>query len=86
MNEEKILYIIKKYIQDTKNLNVIVDLNSDFKSDLSLDSLDIVEIMILLEKEFNLKLPIEEMLAINASNTKDVIKFIENLNLDIINN
>lgn len=49
---------------------------SDLVSDLNADSLDLVQLLILMEKEFGVKFSDEEIKAVKT--VGDVVKFIEN--------
>ena len=49
--------------------------NSSFKEDLGADSLDLFELVMRFEEEFNVKIPTEDLEKINT--VGDVIKYIE---------
>ena len=53
-----------------------VTLESSFIDDLGADSLDIVELLMALEEEFDIEIPDEE--AEKLSSVGDVVKYIEN--------
>ena len=52
--------------------------DSRFIEDLGADSLDVVELVMALEEEFDIEIPDED--AEKIANVSDAIKFIENLN------
>ena len=52
----------------------IVTMDATFTGDLEADSLDIVELMMALEEEFNIEIPDEE--AENISTVKDAVAYI----------
>lgn len=73
---------VKKIIAETLsiNLNEVMP-ESSFTADLNADSLDFIEIVMLLEDEFNMKIVDED--AIKMLIVKDVIEFIELRGFDI---
>jgi len=52
--EEKVLTIVRNF--DRTNLSRL-SINSQFTSDLGLDSLDVVEVMIAMEEQFHMEIP-----------------------------
>lgn len=61
-----------------ENLSVDVEKvteNASFKEDLEADSLDLFEMVVALEDEFDLEIPEEELA--NILTVKDVVKYIE---------
>ena len=73
MNSEKII----KLISEQFNLNEEeINLETNFREDLNADSLDLVELVMALEDEFNLEIEdedIEEIMTVG-----DAIKYINN--------
>ncbi len=68
---------IKKII--AKNLSISEDkvtLESDFVNDLGADSIDLVEIYMDLEDEFNMSIPDQDLPAIKT--VADLVNFIDN--------
>ena len=61
-----------KFGLDTSNIN----LDTNFKDDLNADSLDIVELLMELEDEFDIK--IGDQAAEGFTTVKDVVDYIEN--------
>lgn len=78
MYQEKIILLLEEHIKKTKKIEVKVFPESKFNSDLSIDSLDVVEILVSLEKHFELDLAIEELISIQPNCVSDLVKFIEN--------
>ena len=61
--KEKILEIISKYVKVDKNN---IDLNAKFKEDLHLDSIDLFQIIMEIEEDFNIKLETEDLMKIKT--------------------
>ncbi|WP_425448960.1 acyl carrier protein [Dethiothermospora halolimnae] len=53
-----------------------IEINSSFQDDLDADSLDVVELIMAIEDEFDLEIPDEE--AEKISTVKDAVDYIEN--------
>ena len=53
-----------------------ITLDSDFELDLKLDSLDIVEIVMAIEEEFNITIPDEDVQKLRK--VKDAVEYIQN--------
>ncbi|MGL6125434.1 MAG: acyl carrier protein [Metamycoplasmataceae bacterium] len=69
INQDVILNIVKK--RTNKKISISTDIRS-----IGLDSLDLVEIVMEIEKEFDIKIPDEKLT--NIKNIDDLIKLIEN--------
>lgn len=70
---------IKTIISDQMTIDMDnIDLNSDLKGDLEIDSLDAVEIMMSIEDEFDIKIEDEQIMQFKT--IKDIIDYIENYN------
>ena len=68
---------IKKIVAE--NLNVEEDaitLESSFKEDLKVDSLDLFEMVMALEEEFDMEIPSEDLEELET--VQDVVNYIEN--------
>lgn len=69
---------IKKIIQDVmKNNNVEINLDTNFKKDLKLDSIDLFSIIMGIEEEFNITIDNEQILDIET--VGDAISKIKNM-------
>ena len=67
---------LKKILFDTTGLNIDITLDMNLKNDLSLNSLDLAELVCVVEEEFDIEIPdraIRELKTVG-----DVIYFIEN--------
>jgi len=53
-----------------------ITLESDFELDLKLDSLDIVELIMAIEEEFNINIPDEDIQKLKT--VKDAVEYISN--------
>ncbi len=75
MNEvfEKLADIISTR---TKIKKEDITLESDFELDLKLDSLDIVELIMAIEEEFNINIPDEDIQKLKT--VKDAVEYISN--------
>ncbi len=75
---EEIFEKVKEIIVEQLGIDEdIVTMDATFTGDLEADSLDIVELMMALEEEFNLEIPDEE--AENISTVKDAVAYIAEL-------
>lgn len=70
-----ILNEIKKNLKKFK-IYKLIDLNTEFKL-LGLDSLDLMDLIIKIEKKYNIKIPDDKLYDIKI--VKDLIKIIENI-------
>jgi len=67
---------VKKIIVEVKDVNPDdIQMESRFEEDLEADSLDIVEMIMLLEEEFEFEIP--EEVAEKLKTVKDVVDYIE---------
>ncbi|MEQ8236866.1 MAG: acyl carrier protein [Syntrophomonadaceae bacterium] len=67
---------VKKIIVEVKDINPDdIQMESRFEEDLEADSLDIVEMIMLLEEEFEFEIP--EEVAEKLKTVKDVVDYIE---------
>ncbi len=67
---------LKKIIAEIKDIpEEEIKLESSFADDLEADSLDIVEMLMLLEEKFNIQIPEEE--SEKMKKVEDVVKYIE---------
>lgn len=77
MAEEDVLVRVKKIVVDRLGVDEAdVKLDASFKEDLDADSLDIVELVMELEDEFNLEISDED--AEKIQTVGDVVSYIEN--------
>ena len=73
MDVNKVKEIIAKHAKiDVDKLNV----NSDFKNDLHLDSIDLFQIIMEVEEKFNIKIDNDKLL--NIKTVKDALESIKN--------
>lgn len=72
MTFEKIRKVIAEHL-DMKEGEI--SLNSTFSDDLGIDSLDIFEIVMELEDEFNMEIPSEDLEGIDK--VEDLVKYID---------
>ncbi|MEA4923851.1 MAG: acyl carrier protein [Syntrophomonadaceae bacterium] len=67
---------VKKIIMEVKDISGDdIQLESRFEEDLEADSLDVVEMIMLLEEEYEFEIP--EEVAENLKTVKDVVDYIE---------
>jgi acyl carrier protein len=67
---------VKKIIMEVKDISGDdIQLESRFEEDLEADSLDVVEMIMLLEEEYEFEIP--EDVAENLKTVKDVVDYIE---------
>ena len=71
-----VLEMVKKIIVEVKDIpSDDINLESRFAEDLEADSLDVVEMIMLLEEEYEFEIP--EEVAENLKTVKDVVDYIE---------
>ena len=58
----------------------LVNEDTNFKADLSIDSLDLFELIMLLEDEYNMEFPADELAALNT--VGDVIEYLKQNGID----
>ena len=73
MTEQKVIEILAKQLRVEKEK---VNLDTNIAADLGADSLDLVEILMSLEEEFNISIPDEAIPGIVT--VGDLVKFIDN--------
>lgn len=72
---------VKKIIVEVKDISAEdIQLESRFAEDLEADSLDVVEMIMLLEEEFEFEIP--EEVAEKLKTVKDVVDYIESRQAD----
>lgn len=76
MSSEQIFEKVKGIIAETAGVEEDdIKMKSSFVDDLGLDSLDIVEVVMAMEEEFNIEIPDED--AESISTVEDAIEYIE---------
>lgn len=61
MTEEKIFEKVQQHMSELLGIEASeIQMDSDFIDDLNADSLDVVDLVLLLEKEFNFQIPDED--------------------------
>ena len=79
MNPDAILEKVKEVIMDQLSVDEdAIKLETSFIDDLGADSLDIVELIMALEEEFDMQIPDSE--AEKISTVGDVVEYIKNAN------
>ena len=73
MTEQKVIEILSKQLRVEKDK---INAETNIASDLGADSLDLVEILMSLEEEFNISIPDEAIPGIVT--VGDLVKFIDN--------
>ncbi len=73
MTEQKVVEILSKQLRVEKDK---INAETNIASDLGADSLDLVEILMSLEEEFNISIPDEAIPGIVT--VGDLVKFIDN--------
>ena len=69
---------LKKIIAEQLNIDEdIITMESSFKDDLGADSLDIVELVMAVEEEFDIEFPDED--AENISTVSDAVEYISSM-------
>lgn len=77
MNQEEIFEIVRNILAEGLGIEEeIITMDSDFIDDLNADSLDIVDLVVELEHEFNLSIPDEE--AERIKTVGDAVEYIQN--------
>lgn len=73
---------VKEIIQEQLNLDgVEITDSSSFKDDLGADSLDLFELIMAFEEEFDIEIPTEELE--NIETVGDVIEYIKSKGIDL---
>lgn len=73
---------IKAMLEEKLDVNPAdVKLETSFKDDLGADSLDLFEIIMDLEAEYDVEFPAEELESIETVN--DIIQYLESKNIDL---
>ncbi len=77
MNQEEIFEKVRNILAEGLGIEEeIITMDSDFIDDLNADSLDIVDLVVELEHEFNLSIPDEE--AERIKTVGDAVEYIQN--------
>ncbi len=72
---------VKEIIQEQLSLeDVVITENSSFKEDLGADSLDLFELIMKLEEEYNTEIPSEDLEKIVT--VGDVIRYLQELGIE----
>lgn len=76
MQREKIVTIVNEFLIDEFEISPeLLKPEANLVQDLGIESLDFVDIVVIIEKEFNFKVKREEM--INVRTLEDMYKYIE---------
>lgn len=70
--EEKIIQIVAKQLRINTSE---IDLNTDIVEDIGADSLDLVEILMAIEEEYDISVPDEEV--VNFKTIRDLVEYVE---------
>jgi len=70
--EEKIIQIVAKQLRIDPSE---IDLNTDIVEDIGADSLDLVEILMAIEEEYDISVPDEEV--VNFKTIRDLVEYVE---------
>lgn len=77
MNQDEIFEKVRNILAEGLGIDEeIITMDSDFIDDLNADSLDIVDLVVELEHEFNLSIPDEE--AERIKTVGDAVEYIQN--------
>lgn len=68
--------IIKMMAEKLNLVESEIKVDSNFKDDLGIDSLDLFELIISLEEEFDIEIPQEDVMEIQTVN--DVVEYLKN--------
>ena len=72
---------MREIISEQLNVDAAeVHMNTSFKDDLGADSLDLFELVMALEEEYNIEIPQDDLSSIDT--VEDVIKFIKDLGVE----
>jgi acyl carrier protein len=74
VNETAIFEAIRGLVKDTLRVDLPVDMNTDFRRDLRLDSLKLLELVVAIENRFEIILEPGDEAALNT--VGDVVRFI----------
>lgn len=73
---------IREMLEEKLDINPAdVKLESSFKEDLGADSLDLFEVIMQLEEEYDVEFPAEELESIETVN--DIIQYLESKNISL---
>lgn len=72
---------MKEIISEQLNVDAAeIELGTSFKDDLGADSLDLFELVMALEEEYNVEIPSDDLSSIET--VEDVIKFLKDLGVE----
>ena len=66
MNREQIIEIINRFLVDELEIEAPLTEDAHLKNDLGIDSLDFVDIVVVVDREFGFKIKQEEMIPIDT--------------------
>jgi acyl carrier protein len=76
--DEIVLDTINRFLKEDKKSDAVATPESILVDDLDIDSLDTIELGLQVEEEYNVEIPIEEMMGSNLVTVNDIIVFIKN--------
>lgn len=74
MSEDTILETVRGLVRERLRLDVPVDMASDFRRDLHLDSLKLLELVVAIENQFQVRLTADDEATLRT--VGDVVRFI----------
>lgn len=77
MERSRIIELIKSHLDDHNVEYSTLEIKTNFRDDLGLDSLEVLELILYLESKLDINLNIEEMYSIDTIN--DLVKYINNI-------
>ena len=74
------LEVINAYLKDVKKCEIVANLDSNLYNDLTIDSLDTIELCFIVEEKYKITVEIDEMMRANLMTVRQVSDFLSKYN------
>ena len=74
------LEVINAYLKDVKKCEIVANLDSNLYNDLTIDSLDTIELCFIVEEKYKITVEIDEMMRANLMTVRQVSEFLSKYN------
>lgn len=74
------LEVINAYLKDVKKCDIVANLDSNLYNDLTIDSLDTIELCFIVEEKYKISVEVEDMMRANLMTVKQVAEFLSKYN------
>jgi len=74
---------LNKYLKESKKSEIVANKDSKLIDDLSIDSLDMIELSFMVQDEFSVEIEPEKLIHLNIDTVEDLSKIFQNAYFDV---